>query len=87
MHGFYNGLDFASELLESSNIVNIQEHWVKHGCISMFNNIFPGFTILAHSDMPDPELHPYGRSYGGIGIICSNFSVKLINDYDLSMNS
>ena len=46
MYGFYNVLDFVSELLESSDIVCIQEHWVRHDSISMFDNIFPGFTVL-----------------------------------------
>ena len=36
--------------------------------------------------MPDTELHLHGRPYGGIGIVYCNNSVKLINDYDLSMN-
>ena len=52
----------------------------------MFNNIFPGFTVLAHSGMPDTELNLYGRPYGGIGIVYRNKSVKLINDYGLLMN-
>ena len=86
MHGFYNRLDFVSELLESSDIICIQEHWVRHGSISMFDNIFPGFTVLAHSGMSDTELHLYVRPYGGIGIVYRNNSVKLIDDYGLSMN-
>ena len=52
-------------------------------------NLFPGFTVLAHSGMPESELHMYGRPYGGIGIVYRNNtynSVKLINDYGISMN-
>ena len=86
MHGFYNELEFISKLLESSDFVYIQEHWAKLGSISMFDNIFPSFTVLAHSGMPDTELHLYGRPYGGTGIVYRNNSVKLINDYGLSMN-
>ena len=52
----------------------------------MFDNIFPGFTVLAHLDLPDIELHLYGHPYGGIGIVYRNNSGKLINDYGLSMN-
>ena len=78
MHGFYNGLDFIAELLESSDTVCIQEHWVRHGSISIFDNIFPGFTVLAHSGMPETELHLYGHPYGGIDIVYRNKSVKLM---------
>ena len=80
MHGFYNKLDFVSELLKSCDIVCIQEFWVGHGFISMFDKKIPDFTVLAYSGMPETELQLYGRSYGGIGLAYRNDCVKLIND-------
>ena len=82
MHGFFYGLDFVPELFENCDIVYIQEHWVRHGSISMFGNIFPSFTVLEHSDIPKIELYLYGCSYG-VGIVNRNNCVKLIIDYGL----
>lgn len=53
----------------------------------MFQNDFPGFTVLAYSGMPINDVRLYGRPYGDLAIVYRVSSIKLNTDHGLSINN
>ena len=87
MHGFANGRDFLTDLQTKSNIICVQESWVRAFEINIFDAVttFP-FQHISLSGMREFD-YSIGRTYGGLSIICNSSSVKLVQDYGISINN
>ena len=87
MHGFANGHDFLTELKTKSNIICVQESWVRAFETNIFDEVttFP-FQHISHSGMHELD-YSLGSPYGGLSIIYDSSSVKLAQDYGISINN
>ena len=78
MHGFANGRDILTEPQTKSNIICVQESWVRAFETNFFDEvtIFP-FQHISHSGMHEFDFS-IGRPYGGLSIIYDSNCVKLV---------
>jgi Reverse transcriptase (RNA-dependent DNA polymerase) len=87
MHGFYNGIDFVSELLDTTDIFCLQEHWLRPDSLSLFNNVSPEFSAISLSSMTVDNYNNVGRPFGGLTVLYRTSVVKLLHDYGQCINN
>ena len=78
-HGFNNGLSYLPVLLDSFDVILLQEHWLSDSELTKL--CFSGFVTNAISGFDDSVLL-HGRPFGGCAILYrQNFvsSIKQVN--------
>ncbi len=69
VHGLNNTkYCYISKLLDSHDIVLIQEHWLYESQFHIFDDTFPGISSYCVSSMDD-KIVKSGRGYGGCAIL------------------
>ena len=63
---------FIESLLESTDVLFIQEHWLNHGNLGELDKVGADFENTGESGMPVGELRGRGRPYGGVAIFFSD---------------
>jgi len=70
LHGFKNSWSYLQQLLDSNDIVFVQELWLYDSELSMLNMLSESFVVHAQSGMDNSVqkgMH-IGRPYGGVAV-------------------
>ena len=60
---------FINKILDDSDFLFLQEHWLHKPDLSELNELHPNFLSNACSGMKESKLHKRGRPYGGAAIL------------------
>ena len=67
MHGINNSIDILSHLSVNSEIICLQEHWLRPGDLTPFTHL-TGFDKFVYAAMKGGDVHLVGRRYGGLAV-------------------
>ena len=83
-NGLRSSISYVTELLKTSHIMFMCEHWLLPSELSFFRNTFQnlGKKVFLKSSI-DPLVPLRGRPYGGIGFVCEIISgyTYMFEDY------
>ena len=82
-HGFNNGLSYLPILLESFDVILLQEHWLSQSDLSML--CFDGFITTAISGFDDSAIL-HGRPFGGCAILYRQCLISSITQLKTGSN-
>ena len=68
----YDKRKFIESILETLDVLFIQEHWLNHGNLNELDKVGTNFENTGESGMPAGVLRGRGRPYGGVAIYYSN---------------
>ena len=77
MHGFNNGRDFVTSLVQNLDIISSQEHWLRPNDVAPFSP-FVNFHKFIYSVISDVNTYTVGRPYGGLAILVNTSSVTTV---------
>ena len=68
----YRNFEYISELYKSSDVMLLQEHWLRNFEFKEFNNVLDDCSFVAKSPMLDSEVI-LGRPYSGVAILWKSY--------------
>ena len=75
VHGWFNGLDFLHELFDISDVLYVQEHWLRPHALNILAGVNNAFDAVSLSAMQN-DISFAGRLYDGLAVFYRSNCVK-----------